>query len=181
MSERAVELPLIWHIVQQFDGQRILEIGNVLSHYFPTHHDVVDKYERAPGVINEDVVEYSPLEKYDLIVSISTLEHVGWDEASRDADKIPLALARLLDLLKPTGTLITTVPLGYNPYLDEHIRNGTIRFDRQHYLKRVSADNRWREVAWEEVDGAAYGRPYFYANALVIGICRPNGAARSGG
>jgi hypothetical protein len=38
---------------------------------------VLDKYEQAPGVINEDVVSFSPPQKYDLIVSVSTLEHVG--------------------------------------------------------------------------------------------------------
>jgi len=51
----------------------------VLSHYFAVKHDIVDKYEIAPSVVNEDLVNFKPGKKYDLIVSISTLEHVGWD------------------------------------------------------------------------------------------------------
>ena len=43
-------------------------------------HDVLDKYEKGNNVINDDVVSFSTEVKYDLIVSVSTLEHVGWDE-----------------------------------------------------------------------------------------------------
>src|SRR3990172_4116095 len=77
-NERCVETPIIWSIVKRSKEANILEVGNVLSHYFDTNHDVLDKYERAPGVINEDVVEFKSNKRYDLIVSISTLEHVGW-------------------------------------------------------------------------------------------------------
>ena len=46
---------------------------------------MVDKYERGAGVLNVDALEYSPPEPCDdLIVSVSTLEHVGWDETERD-------------------------------------------------------------------------------------------------
>ena len=44
----------------------LLEIGNVLSHYFKWDHDVVDKYEKVEGVINEDVVDFRPSKKYDI-------------------------------------------------------------------------------------------------------------------
>ena len=43
-------------------------------------------------MINQDVVDFKTNEKYDLIVSISTLEHVGWDEEPRDDKKISKAL-----------------------------------------------------------------------------------------
>src|SRR2546422_11404174 len=73
-NERAVEIPIVWPMLQQVPPERVLEIGNVLSHYFPTRHDVVDKFEQAPGVQNVDVVDFRPTQPYDLIVSISTLE-----------------------------------------------------------------------------------------------------------
>ena len=57
-NERAVEIPIIWGILTGYQGKRILEVGNVLSHYIPVEHDIVDKYEMAPGVINQDVVDY---------------------------------------------------------------------------------------------------------------------------
>ena len=80
MNERSVEISIVMKMVNENKGKRILEIGNVLSNYYDVPHDVVDKYEKAPNVINQDVVDFKTNDKYDLIVSISTLEHVGWDE-----------------------------------------------------------------------------------------------------
>src|SRR5215204_6122781 len=84
LTERTVEIPIAAQLVRKSGGGSVLEIGNVLSHYVDVAHDVVDKYEVAPGVENADVVDLRPGKHYDLIVSISTLEHVGWNEAPRD-------------------------------------------------------------------------------------------------
>jgi hypothetical protein len=72
-SERAVELPVAWSSVRRVDPSSTLEVGNVLSNYFGARHTVVDKYERAPGVINEDIIDFDPGRRYGLIVSVSTL------------------------------------------------------------------------------------------------------------
>jgi len=53
-DERTVEVPIVWDIVRAHRGKRILEVGNVLSHYFPVKHAVLDKYEKFKGVMNED-------------------------------------------------------------------------------------------------------------------------------
>ena len=87
LNERAVEVPIIFHVIARWPGRRMLELGNVLSHYGSVAHDVLDKYEVGEHVINQDVVEYQPSARYDMIVSISTLEHVGWDEQPRDPQK----------------------------------------------------------------------------------------------
>lgn len=79
-NERGVEIPIFRELLLNHKGKRVLEVGNVLSHYFPIHHEVVKQYEVGSSVINEDIVEFVPQDKYDLILSISTLEHVGWDE-----------------------------------------------------------------------------------------------------
>lgn len=82
----------------------MLEVGDVLSHYFPIHHDVVDKYQVAPGVINQDIAEFIPPERYDLILSISTPEDVGWDETPREPDKLLRAIEHLRNrCLAPGG------------------------------------------------------------------------------
>lgn len=171
-NERAVEIPIIWHIVIENyrRGKKILEVGNVLSHYFHIGHDVVDKYEKAKGVINEDVVNFSSSKKYDLIVSISTLEHVGWDEKPREPDKILRAIKHLKDLLSPGGKIIVTLPLGYNPEIDNFLKDGRLRFDKQYYLKRITKDNKWIETSWDNVRDVKYGEPFPYANGLLIGI-----------
>jgi len=62
-------------MVEENRNMNILEVGNVLAHYFNVGHNVRDKYEKYYGVINEDVVMFKPAEPCDLVVSISTLEH----------------------------------------------------------------------------------------------------------
>lgn len=105
-NERAIEVPVGRKLLENYKTQEILEVGNVLNHYFPVSHDVLDKYEIAPGVINEDVVSYKPAKKYDLILSLSTLEHVGWDEIPQEKNKILKAVAHLKTLLKKKWNLI---------------------------------------------------------------------------
>ena len=168
-NERGVEIPIFGEIVQAHRGKRILEVGNVLSHYFHIQHDVLDKYEIAPGVINQDIVDFSPSEKYDLIVSISTLEHIGWDEEPREPSKMLRGIENLKTRgLTAGGKIVVSMPLGYNAYLDQLLKDGKMQFTEQHYLKRVSKKNYWVEADWESCRAAKYGR--FVANALIIGI-----------
>ena len=169
MNERSVEISIVMKMVNENKGKRILEIGNVLSNYMNVSHDIIDKYEKASNVINQDVVDFKSDEKYDLIVSISTLEHVGWDEKPRDDKKIPKALENLRNFLKPGGTMIVTLPFGYNKALNRHLNLGTIRFNEQHYLLRTGS-NSWREASWDEVKETIFGNPYPGANGLIIGI-----------
>ena len=167
-NERAVEIPIVWPIVQRVPPERVLEVGNVLSHYFSTRHDVADKYERAPGVQNADVVDFRPAKAYDLIVSISTLEHVGFNEQPLEPGKPWRAIGHLRRCLSPQGRLVITVPMGYNPHLDRMLESGRIPLDDPLCLCRISRDNRWREASWEEIRHARYGHPYRNANGLVV-------------
>jgi hypothetical protein len=168
-NERGVEIPIFRELLLQHQGTRVLEVGNVLSHYFPIQHDVVDKYEVSPGVINKDVVEFIPQQKYDLIVSISTLEHVGWDEQPQDPAKLLQAIEHLRSAcLAPNGILVASLPVGYNRYFDNLLNEGKSPFTTQHFLKRVSTQNYWVESDWEQVRDVPYGR--FVAHAICIGI-----------
>lgn len=93
------------------------------------YYDIVDKYEKNKVVINCDISEITSSKKYDLIVSVSTLEHVGWDEhvfdnnvqgdiSSLDDTKIPKAIRKLEFLLNNQGKIIVTLLIGYNEILD---------------------------------------------------------------
>lgn len=105
---------------------------------------------------------------FDLVVSISTLEHTGFEEEVPDPDKPARAAAHLAGLLAPGGTAIVTFPLGYNPALDALVASRPDTLGKIRGLRRVSADNRWIETEVSDLLGARYGSPYPNANALVV-------------
>jgi len=169
-NERIVELAVARDALERHRGERILEVGHVMGHYGHVGHDVVDLYERAPGVHNVDIVAFDPAEKYDLIVTVSTLEHVGFDEDGDDEPDKPVeAVGHLKRLLRPGGELCATVPLGYNQQLDRRVRADALGFDRTSYLKRTSQLNRWQQVGVDEVRKARYGVPFPAANVIAVG------------
>jgi hypothetical protein len=181
-NERTVEIPIIMEIIGKTDSNTILEVGNVLSHYFSVNHDIVDKYEIAEGVINCDISEIPNSKKYDIIITISTLEHVGWDEYvfsddvewdinSLDKTKIPNAIKKLQTLLKTDGKIVVTLPIGYNKILDLLLKENKLPFTEVYYLKRISNDNQWIQVDWKEIENLNYDFvPFYRANGLVIGV-----------
>jgi SAM-dependent methyltransferase len=178
-NERAVELPIARQAVREAGGGAVLEVGNVLRRYFPElKHRVVDKYERTGGVENIDVLDIRG--RYDLIVSVSTIEHVGHDAKrgvtgageGEPGGKAVDAIRHLQDCLAPGGRLLFTVPLGYNRVLDEAIACGIPGVDT-FFLLRLDRENRWAEADWATVAGTAYGHPFPAANALVVGEARP--------
>lgn len=176
--ERAVELPVSWEIVRRFAPEQVLEVGNVLPHYFKTSHTVVDKDEADPRVVNSDIVEFTTDRRFELILSISTLEHVGFDYSeTAEPEKILVAVEHLRGLMSDHGRLLITLPMGYNPHLDRLLRGGELRFDRTLALQRVSQDNRWREAAWVDIARARYNDPFRGANGVVIGIVGADGAS----
>lgn len=171
-NERTVEIPIVWDILKKYQGKAILEVGNVLSNYFSISHDVLDKYDDGKGVINEDVIDFKSSKKYDLIVSISTLEHVGWDEEIKESDKILYAIENLKSCLADMGMLIVTMPLGYNSYLDTLIKEKRIEFTKTYFMKRITSDNKWAETAWEDVKDLKFSYDPVFANGLIIGIIK---------
>ncbi|GAC1431195.1 MAG: hypothetical protein NVSMB54_25590 [Ktedonobacteraceae bacterium] len=130
-AERAVEIPLAFDFLatHRHDGP-ILEIGNVLQHYENALSDafgirsrcIVDKFEVGDGIENRDIMDIDFREKYQVIVSVSTVEHVGqnvnpsglFGEHSQVTDReAPLkAIAKMYDLLAPGGHALLTVPFG---------------------------------------------------------------------
>ena len=164
-NERAIEIPIAEHFLRP--SQTVLEVGNVLNHYHPFPHDVVDKYEVAEGVTNCDIVEFTTAKRYDLIVSISTMEHVGWDEPTKAPDKPIRAINAMKNLMAENATMLITVPGGYNPYLDQCLESGCYPCRRHHRYQRTSWLNQWQEVA-KFTSGFRYRHPYPFANTLHV-------------
>lgn len=141
LNERAVEVPIAAAWIARRHGSG-LEVGNVLAHYMPISHDVVDLHEHAPGVRNVDVFDLH--DRYDWIVTISTVEHIRWDHGDREPDAAARAIRHLRSLLNPGGRMLVTVPLGYHPPLDDEILGGGLDVERACTLVRGKAG--WRQT-----------------------------------
>ena len=167
-GERMVEIPIGKDLVEKAQG-RVLEVGNVLSHYFPTGYEIVDKFERGPGVLNTDILHFTPDHRYALILSISTFEHIGFDDdtPTSSGDKILEAIAHCRSLLAPEGRLVLTFPTGYNPDLDQLLESGRIGAGRLDCLLRVGR-REWVECNISTALKHPYRSRYPYGNALVV-------------
>jgi len=130
-AERAVEIPIAFDFLANLRKQySILEVGNVLSNYENSLSDyfgirsrrIIDKFEVGLGIENIDLMEFPDEEKYYVIVSISTIEHVGqgisplgdFGERKMAADlEAPLkAIAKIYDMLHVGGKALITGPFG---------------------------------------------------------------------
>lgn len=173
LTERAIEVPVVQAVVDAAgSGAQVLEVGHVLGHYREQTHTVVDKYEQAPGVLNLDVIELGDagLGKFDLIVAISTLEHVGWDEPTRDPAKALQAVQTLRAMLAPGGRLVLTVPVGYNPWFDGALRGGSVPLRCSAALRRDRGSTRWREVQPAKVWSAPYDFLRYAARGVLLAV-----------
>lgn len=148
INERTIEIPIIHDIFSKYQGKDILEIGHTLGHYLQSYnHDIVDKCEEAEGVTNIDIVDFVPSKKYDLIFSISTMEHVGNDKEFGEKPnqrKAKEAIEKCITWLKPGGQFVMTWPLGANTALDDQVYNKEIIFDELYCFGRESTSvNHW--------------------------------------
>jgi len=169
--ERTIEIPLALEFINNNKNKRILEVGNVLSHYFKVNWDILDKFERAAGVINEDIATFKPKQKYDVIVTISTLEHVGFHDDKIDPQKIIKAIDNIKkNILKKGGKMFVTFPLAYNPFLDKLLFSDKIQFNERYYMKKISRFNRWVQIDEAEAKRIKLNHPYRHVNGLFIGI-----------
>ncbi len=100
----------------------ILDIGSyrqwligVMSHF---HVHTLDVRERASSLSNEtilteDIASYDGLKKFDLVTSLSSIEHIGLgrygDSVDFDGDK--KAIEKIANLLRQDGNFVFSVPM----------------------------------------------------------------------
>ncbi len=177
LSERIAEVPVAAGYTREAlsKGQRVLEVGDVLRQYTGLRaKDIVDKYEYRKGIINEDIEEFVPGEPYDFIVSVSTMEHVGWDAPDvRDPDKSKRVLWNFKNkFLKQGGMGVITLPVGQNPELDKRMRAHELPFAETYFLKRLTMENEWEETNEADAFTKVYDSPFPNANAVMVGIIK---------
>jgi hypothetical protein len=173
-NERAVEIPILLRFLKEHEDKRILELGNVSEYYLlssrnPQVHEVVDKYENSPSVINQDFLDYKPSKPFQAFVSISTFEHIGWDEPIKNEKKVESALKHIASVIDSKGSTLVTFPLGYHPYLDQLVKQGQHGFKQMTCLIRVNKANDWQEVDVKDALGRPYGSKFQAANAIFVG------------
>lgn len=162
LNERAVELPIADHWLEGRD--RVLEVGNVLSHYgVQVPRLIVDRWEQGDGVSNVDVFDVAG--EFDEIVAISTVEHVRWDEEPRTPGGSVAAIEHLVGLLAPGGRMLVTVPTGWNAPLDDWLLAGDTGCSRARSM--IRAGNGW--VQSPEVVVRPYGVGQPWAESVWIG------------
>jgi hypothetical protein len=149
-TERCVEIPITRALLEGCRSRDVLEIGNVLNHYEYFPHTVIDKYEIGDGVTNIDVQDFVAPQNYDAIVSISTMEHVGWDEEPLDSLKVLRCITRLQGMLNRDGKMLISFPVGHNATLDQAVVNANLGCDTLRGMKRGSFNN-WVEFPISEL------------------------------
>lgn len=169
-NERAVEVTIAGEYLDRYAGKTILEIGNVTPHYFDVRHMILDKYEKTSGsikVINQDLTDFATDQRFDLILSISTVEHIGFDDDGDSRIKIPLTISKCRSMLQSGGVFFITVPLGYNPVLDDFIATDELGCEKVTYIRRDTR-RKWVRCRKEDALRCEYGRPYPYANCIMV-------------
>lgn len=169
-NERCVEVPILLDFLKKHQGERVLELGNVSRYFANVSHDVVDKYEKHRDARNVDIIDFFPEQPYDAIVSISTLEHIGFDEDIKDPDKPIRALEVLKRMVKNPNNVLVGFPIGYNKHLDRALVERRLPFNQIHFMRRVDQANHWVETTEAEALANPYGAKYLGANALAFGV-----------
>lgn len=186
-NERSIEIPFSKHLIQNYSKEyknpNILEVGNTLIHYendsAKFQRTILDKYETHPEVINEDIKDYHPKKKFDIIFSISTLEHVGSDyEEIKEDKKFSESINHCLNLLNPNGVLIITLPIFYRSIVDKYIFNKERTFYKKYFFQRKNFRNDWvissEKDTLKNQNKLKYNLKYPLANALFVGVIKLN-------
>jgi len=198
-DERTIEIP--WCLARYDGEKRVLDVGYAFAE--PAYlaglaalgaRDLVgvDLAEaEVPGLrpIVADVRELPfPEDSFDLVLCVSTLEHVGREteiyavDAARADDGDEAALRELHRVLAPRGRLLVTVPTGAEEdqgwqvqrppgeWIARFERSGFLVFEDELYLR---GGDGWRTATLAEVESVAYGAAGPGAGAILLAELRP--------
>lgn len=177
ISERGLEVAVALHELSNHQDGGVLEVGNVLNHYdIPgLDHTVVDLVEDGPRVINADLFDYGQV-GHSLIIAISTLEHIGFDYPQENGWGTLEAINHLRSLLLHDGSLIVTIPFGFNPMVGPVLETLDTSYQvcyRRHQPVKGWWDSHWEEVPFREGLKSVYGSETPWASAVWVGEFGP--------
>ena len=181
-GERAVEIPIVAEWLGTLkEPKEIVEVGAVTPYWYDPHAGVLTGCPNAtPAFVPHRVLDpYDPFqmaERVDVVgfdftgltvLSISTLEHIGVDEAHYGGSGAPKhgpgeAAETLHSIIVHSSHYCLTWPVGFNRELDVAAKESNAPRIMLHQLApkvyEVGKEN------WEK----QYGSPYSYANAVVV-------------
>lgn len=169
LNERTVEVSVALSYYNQ--ALRPLEVGAVLPHYIPgwpkRKHEVIDLNEQFPAVVNADVLTYEPIGQHDLVLCISTLDHLC------NADEVVTAVKRMKSWVNRGGLLYATIPanqpskVGGGQWLDDLVLSGALDMP-MYRMDKTDPENHF----WQQVDMSTppklYGHPTTWANTVYL-------------
>lgn len=146
-NERAIELPILDYIINDNlnNTTKILEIWNVLSHYKNISlldYTIVDKFDNNKSIIKEDAEFFNNNKLYDLIISISTFEHIWFDDDIKDSNKSLRTFNNMKKLLNDWWKMIITIPVWWNKDIDKKIFDWEFDFNENYYYTK----NKWNWI-----------------------------------
>lgn len=197
LDERVVEYPWVFDRVARIHpaGGRVLDAGSTMNHGFVLDRwrasrfgplSIVTLHHEGQDSVSDDVrYEFADLRDlpyrdgwFSTVLCLSTLEHVGMDNAiygddaagsaapPREAER---ALQELHRVLAPGGTLLLSVPFGapaefgwqriFGREEIERIVGGPAWSDGSYRVMRAFADG-WREVPPADAADAGYNEPH---------------------
>jgi O-antigen chain-terminating methyltransferase len=191
-DERAVEIP--WVLARYAGERRVLDVGTAFAEplYVEGLHELgaaelltVDLSEPADVVAD---VRDLPFEdaRFDLVLCVSTLEHVGRDNATyavdapRDDRGDEAALRELRRVVAADGRLLVSVPTGVHDdqgwqvqreplaWVELFERSGFLVYEDELYVRD---DDGWRTATEPEARAATYGE--HGAGAVLLAELRP--------
>ena len=194
-DERAIEIP--WCLARYAGERRVLDVGS--ANAIPAYLEGLRELG-APELVTADLAEPAdvvadvrdlPFEDghFDLALCISTLEHVGRDNAvygldtGSDDDGHGAALRELRRVLARDGRLLVSVPTGQREDHGWHLqrpprewielfeRNGFVVFEDELYAHGLDG---WRTASLAEAAAARYGTPGPGAGAVLLAELRPS-------
>jgi SAM-dependent methyltransferase len=197
-DERLVEVP--W-VLSRLRSGRVLEVGWAFAE--PAY--VAGLVEATPGeLVGVDLVggEAPGFETvvadardlpfgdatFDQVLLVSTLEHIGADnevygvEGDRDDSGRAAALRELRRVLRPTGRLLVTVPLGepgdYGWFRQEDVAGWTRLFTEAGYFVEEQeayelVEEGWRSAPTFDPEGVTYGSRGPAASAVLCAELSP--------
>jgi len=191
-DERALEIP--WVLARYAGEARVLDVGTAFAERAYVEglqelgaDELVTVDLAEPATVIADVRDL-PFEdaRFDIIFCVSTLEHVGRDnatydvEAPRDEHGDAAALRELRRVLAPDGRLLVSVPTGVPDdqgwqvqreppaWIELFEHAGFLVYEDELYVR---GDEEWRTATLADAQDARYGERG--AGAVLLAELRP--------